>query len=98
LPRFAAHSEDAEIGSDQLRDQAHILLFLSAGCGPCQTLADEMADADLGSLADQLIIVTSARQRAAPAIRPGAGTDRAGPGSVRCPVRNGNPIGGRSRR
>jgi hypothetical protein len=60
LPPFAAHSVDGEMASEQLRDRPHVLLFLSVGCGPCQALADELMGADLGSLADQLIIITSA--------------------------------------
>ena len=37
---------------------AAVLLFLSAACGPCRVLAEEISSADLGELARFLIVVT----------------------------------------
>jgi hypothetical protein len=47
-----------EITAEQLRGQPVVLLFLSVGCGPCEQLAAQIRDADLGDLASQLVIVT----------------------------------------
>ncbi|HEY2551248.1 MAG TPA: redoxin domain-containing protein [Streptosporangiaceae bacterium] len=60
LPSFAARTADGQvIDESQLRGKPALLLFLSPGCGPCQTLAAEMSRTDLGSLADEILVVTA---------------------------------------
>ena len=58
LPDFAALGVDGEVPDSQLRGQPAVLLFLGVGCGPCQKLAAEMGQSELGELASQLIVVT----------------------------------------
>jgi len=58
LPHFAGTGPDGEITDEQLRGQPSVLLFLSTGCGPCQSLARELRTADLGSLTARLVVVT----------------------------------------
>jgi methylamine dehydrogenase accessory protein MauD len=59
VPHFSARDTAGELVDDQtLRGQPALLLFLSIGCGPCEQLAAEIRQADLGALARQLIIVT----------------------------------------
>jgi methylamine dehydrogenase accessory protein MauD len=58
LPYFVARdAEGKAIEQQQFRGRPSLLLFLSAGCGPCKWLAEELGQADLGELADQLIII-----------------------------------------
>jgi methylamine dehydrogenase accessory protein MauD len=60
IPRFAARTADGQVIEEtQLRGQPTLLLFLSAGCGPCEALAQEMSETDLGALADEVIVVTA---------------------------------------
>jgi methylamine dehydrogenase accessory protein MauD len=60
VPEFAARDTDGQLVSDQeLRGRPFVLLFLSAGCGPCERLAAEIRRADLGALASQLIIIVT---------------------------------------
>jgi len=58
LPDFTALGPDGEMKSSELRGRPAVLLFLSAGCGPCQRLAAEMGRRDLDELASQLYVVT----------------------------------------
>jgi hypothetical protein len=58
LPHFAVRSPGGEVTDEKLRGRTATLLFLSAGCGPCKTLAQEMRSADLNGLTDQLVIIT----------------------------------------
>lgn len=58
VPNFTASRPGGEITAEQLRGQPAVLLFLSAGCGPCEQLAAQMGNAELGDLISRLIIVT----------------------------------------
>jgi methylamine dehydrogenase accessory protein MauD len=59
VPHFSARDLAGEVVDEQsLRGQPVLLLFLSIGCGPCETLAAEIRRADLGDLARQLLVVT----------------------------------------
>jgi hypothetical protein len=58
LPDFTAAGADGLMTGTQLRGSPAVLLFLTQGCGPCQDLAHQMRNADLGPLADQLVIIT----------------------------------------
>jgi methylamine dehydrogenase accessory protein MauD len=60
VPHFSARDTDGEfVGNEELRGRPVLLLFLSAGCAPCEQLATGMRRADLDALAKQLIIVTT---------------------------------------
>jgi len=59
LPDFTALGPGGEVPASELRGRPAVLLFLSVGCGPCQTLAAELGRAEPGELASQLIVVTS---------------------------------------
>jgi hypothetical protein len=59
IPHFSARDTAGEVVDElSLRGQPALLVFLSVGCGPCEELAAEIRQADLGPLARQLIIVT----------------------------------------
>lgn len=58
LPEFTAAGTSGTVTATQLRGRPAVLLFLAPGCGPCEDLAYEMSRADLGHLADQLVIIT----------------------------------------
>jgi hypothetical protein len=60
LPHFAARGAEGEVTEEHLRGRSSVLLFLTGGCGACQTLAEEMNRADLGGLTGQLLVVTGA--------------------------------------
>ena len=64
LPAFAARDEDGRpAGDERLLGRPSVLLFLSAGCGPCLDLARdlEMISADqTARLAASLIVMTDA--------------------------------------
>jgi hypothetical protein len=59
LPSFSVPGADGEVTDQTLRGRDAVLLFLGAGCGPCELLVEEMRHSDLGQLASQLLIVTS---------------------------------------
>jgi methylamine dehydrogenase accessory protein MauD len=59
LPHFTAAGPDGEFTNEHLRNRPALLLFLSVGCGPCEILAGELRSANLGDLADELVVVTS---------------------------------------
>jgi hypothetical protein len=64
LPPFTCRENSGEIfTAPQLLGQPAVLLFLSATCAPCMSLADEMATADMGELASSLIVVTDPDDR-----------------------------------
>jgi len=59
LPDFTAHDAHGEmVDAAQLREQSSVLLFLSPGCGPCRTLAEELTRSDPAQLAGFLTVVT----------------------------------------
>ncbi len=58
LPHFAARGDDGEVTDEQLRGRPAVLLFLTVGCSPCKSLAEEMSRARLGDLASKLVIIT----------------------------------------
>jgi AhpC/TSA family len=58
VPDFTVRGPEREITAEQLRGQPAVLLFLSVGCGPCEQLAAQLRDAELGDLTSQLIVVT----------------------------------------
>jgi len=73
LPAFAARDEDGRpAGDERLLGRPSVLLFLSAGCGPCLDLARdlEMISADqTARLAASLIVMTDADGLRALALR-----------------------------
>src|SRR5215831_11821228 len=63
LPHFMAQGPEGTVLSEgQLDGRASVLLFLSPGCGPCTDLLQEIGQADLGRLSDELVIVTTGSQ------------------------------------
>lgn len=54
----------SEIGAGAIDHGRSVLLFMTPGCGPCKSLAEEMNGADLTGMAAQLLIVTSPDGRA----------------------------------
>lgn len=58
LPHFAARGDGGEVTDEQLRGHPAVLLFLTAGCGPCKSLAEEMSRADLSGLAGKMVVIT----------------------------------------
>jgi hypothetical protein len=58
LPHFTVHSADGETTEQQLRGRSTLMVFMSSGCGPCKQLAQDIASADLGALAEQILVIT----------------------------------------
>jgi methylamine dehydrogenase accessory protein MauD len=64
LPQFTAwDTGGVALDEGMLNGRASVLLFLSAGCGPCENLAQEISQADLGKLSDELVIVTDSHEQ-----------------------------------
>ncbi len=63
LPHFAAVGPDGEVTSEQLAGRPAVLVFLSAGCGPCNALAAEMSDANPAILSPELLVITTDQGR-----------------------------------
>jgi hypothetical protein len=54
----------SEIGAEATDHGRSVLLFMTPGCGPCKSLAEEMNRTDLSGMAAQLLIITSPDGRA----------------------------------
>jgi hypothetical protein len=59
IPHFTAQTPDGYPADERhLLGSPTVIVFLSGSCGPCQQLAQQISNADLNGLLEQLVVVT----------------------------------------
>lgn len=53
-----------DIGAEATGHSRSVLLFMTPGCGPCKSLAEEMSRTDLSGMAARLLVITGPDGRA----------------------------------
>ena len=70
LPAFTARNSQGKVTNTDLLGKPVILVFLSAGCGPCQLIGRQLGTEGVGDLADLLLIIAAEGEPAALGLPP----------------------------